>query len=550
MRVVCENCGASYKIPETKLVKEVNKATCRKCGHRMLIRKAGEADGATQQMDENPFLSSAGSEEFRAAIAAATAGVPRVDIAPRSEWEEEDPTHIAQLDEYGEPIPPPPPPLAARQPAMAGTADRSRPAPAVPAPAPVIPAPVAPPPPMAAPVMPTPAVTVAPAPTPAPRPAAPVVPAVSIHSPSPAPAVPVAPLPAPSPAVASVVPQAAGPQPAAAAAFDPSGDLGLVGFAVVVAAFGALLLAVNEGGGFIVRLLALFLTLWGTLTSLFVVVTGSRGRRKASVILSTILGTMFAAVGAGAVVGAVSGANALSSFSGELAAATATPAPEAEAPAAPLGTLFADEPVAEAAPAEAAPPTEPEAVAEAAPPVEAAPPAQPPPVPAPAPTPTASAKAKEPEVDRASAYVAPPSEPARTTSTSGSSSAKTTSSSATSSSGTSSSSKSGSTASAPAAEAPKSAMSSLPPTVVDTMVKSNQSVKKCMYQEFKRSDGNLGSVKVRFKVLSSGKVSSASMLSSNYKGTELDTCMTAALYTVVFPSFDGEAQSFDITLGT
>ena len=39
MRVVCDNCGATYNIPEHKLTKEVNKATCRKCGHRMLIRR-------------------------------------------------------------------------------------------------------------------------------------------------------------------------------------------------------------------------------------------------------------------------------------------------------------------------------------------------------------------------------------------------------------------------------------------------------------------------------------------------------------------------------
>ncbi len=39
MRVVCDNCAATYNIPEQKLTKEVNKATCRKCGHRMLIRR-------------------------------------------------------------------------------------------------------------------------------------------------------------------------------------------------------------------------------------------------------------------------------------------------------------------------------------------------------------------------------------------------------------------------------------------------------------------------------------------------------------------------------
>ncbi|MEN9784780.1 MAG: hypothetical protein RLZZ299_44 [Pseudomonadota bacterium] len=40
MRVACDNCGASYKIPDTRLTKEVNKATCKKCGHAMYIRRA------------------------------------------------------------------------------------------------------------------------------------------------------------------------------------------------------------------------------------------------------------------------------------------------------------------------------------------------------------------------------------------------------------------------------------------------------------------------------------------------------------------------------
>lgn len=37
MKVICDNCRAVYKIPDEKLAKPVNKATCRKCGHRMLI---------------------------------------------------------------------------------------------------------------------------------------------------------------------------------------------------------------------------------------------------------------------------------------------------------------------------------------------------------------------------------------------------------------------------------------------------------------------------------------------------------------------------------
>lgn len=37
MKVVCDNCRAVYKIPNDKLVKPINKATCRNCGYRMLI---------------------------------------------------------------------------------------------------------------------------------------------------------------------------------------------------------------------------------------------------------------------------------------------------------------------------------------------------------------------------------------------------------------------------------------------------------------------------------------------------------------------------------
>jgi outer membrane biosynthesis protein TonB len=37
MKVVCDNCRAVYKVPNEKLTKPVNKATCRQCGQRMLI---------------------------------------------------------------------------------------------------------------------------------------------------------------------------------------------------------------------------------------------------------------------------------------------------------------------------------------------------------------------------------------------------------------------------------------------------------------------------------------------------------------------------------
>lgn len=41
MRVVCDNCGAVYKISSAKLVKDINRATCKRCGHKILISKRG-----------------------------------------------------------------------------------------------------------------------------------------------------------------------------------------------------------------------------------------------------------------------------------------------------------------------------------------------------------------------------------------------------------------------------------------------------------------------------------------------------------------------------
>ena len=45
MKVVCDNCRAVYKVPDAKLTKPVNKATCRGCGHRMLIPKPSPNQG-------------------------------------------------------------------------------------------------------------------------------------------------------------------------------------------------------------------------------------------------------------------------------------------------------------------------------------------------------------------------------------------------------------------------------------------------------------------------------------------------------------------------
>ena len=54
MRVVCDNCGASYRIPDHKLVKEINKATCRKCGESIIIRRSAGMSVGDKQVEVDP----------------------------------------------------------------------------------------------------------------------------------------------------------------------------------------------------------------------------------------------------------------------------------------------------------------------------------------------------------------------------------------------------------------------------------------------------------------------------------------------------------------
>lgn len=52
MRITCDKCGANYKIPDEKLTKDVSRATCKKCGNKITIRKGGAA-GSAYDFDED-----------------------------------------------------------------------------------------------------------------------------------------------------------------------------------------------------------------------------------------------------------------------------------------------------------------------------------------------------------------------------------------------------------------------------------------------------------------------------------------------------------------
>ncbi len=66
MKVTCESCGAIYRIPEEKLTKEVSRATCKKCGAKIIIRRPSATEdglddlrvggGRTEQTDEDSVI--------------------------------------------------------------------------------------------------------------------------------------------------------------------------------------------------------------------------------------------------------------------------------------------------------------------------------------------------------------------------------------------------------------------------------------------------------------------------------------------------------------
>ena len=252
MRVVCDNCGASYRIPDHKLVKEVNKATCRKCGEAIIIRKsAGMAVGNSQQevdpeastqVTEMSAVKGASPEPEVAAIPSGPAmghGFGQPAYLP----EDAGPPTVAQhMDFKDETIP--------RQDLPEATAARLPLAIKAPAP----PAPVSPAPPM---------------PLASPRAKAPP--------------------PTPSPARAKK-----GSSPASQ--HDFSGDLTVVMMSNFACAAGALFIVVAQENWH--RPMGLFVCLAGAILSLCVVISSDRGRRPASMLMSYLVSFMVAGAAA------------------------------------------------------------------------------------------------------------------------------------------------------------------------------------------------------------------------------------------------------------
>lgn len=432
MRVVCDNCGATYKIPDHKLSREVNKATCRKCGHTIIIRRPGagaatvssQPPGVVKDEGESTAISSEADLRARA-----LAGSPQ----PSDEYVP--PTVVkGQAPDHGDQTMP--------------RADLRPPTPRAPAPA------VAPRPPSQAPSM------------------------------APAPSAPVQGVPLPQPP-----------------AFDPSGDLTLVMAGCFAAVVGAGVMAANMGA--MATLVGLGLTLTASITSLMVLITGDRGRKAASVMLSMGLGVLLAG-----------GAAAGVWFTGLLADEPVDPEP-AVAEVEPQGPKYPT-----MAPPENPPPEEqPEAVV----------------ADAQTPPPKVETPREEPKVDLSTDRFnepdpAPPKEE-RTTSTSTARTNTTVTPTVT-----------------PKVEpkaAPKSSGNvGVPVTVLDTMLKSNKGVKTC-FGKYRQETGSLpsGRITVRITVQPSGKATSANIAGGAYQNSSLDTCLSGAIKTIQFPPWDGSESA-------
>ena len=489
MRVVCDNCGASYKIPDSKLTRDVNKATCRKCGSPILIRRPDQAPApegdpqAESAADERTLITSAAELE-KQARARATPPSDDGSMDPR-------PTQVSPDNSGAESTVPRAAPAAPKP--EGGERDTVVQAPEPEPPPPFVPAASPfPPPPGGPPGAPPAGPSVGPPPPPAKRGAPP----------------PRAPQPPP---IAVRPPAAAPPPPAESVAshHDPRGDLTFAMLLAGVGLFGAL---IHVAGAFLVLspigAIGTFMSVFGCAGAALIILTGGRGVRPASIVLGVAGGFFLAVILGLAHFLAGGGLSAMGGPSPEVAPiARPVVAPPAEAAKPPVE---AAKPPVEVAtpPVEAAPPV-------AVPPLVEAPKAvavAPKPVEAPKPAPAKAAPPPERIAPKPEAAVSKPKPaPAK--------------------------------GAEPADEGPSPQAATLDTRVIDTMMKNNKGVKLCYIKEQKASGDFPSGVKVKMTVQTSGSVSSAKIPSGDWKGTDFDACLSSAVKAIAFPPFEGDPLS-------
>jgi predicted Zn finger-like uncharacterized protein len=139
MKVVCDNCQAVYKIADHKLVKEINRATCKRCGHKIIIFQHNPASARSTLKESVSPLSdsgaaSASSEDIERLAQMTNGGLPSLGsltkelraisappMAPKAASASIGPAAGAITTDPGPPVPPagaPTLPLGARIPGL------------------------------------------------------------------------------------------------------------------------------------------------------------------------------------------------------------------------------------------------------------------------------------------------------------------------------------------------------------------------------------------------------------------------------------------------
>jgi len=101
----------------------------------------------------------------------------------------------------------------------------------------------------------------------------------------------------------------------------------------------------------------------------------------------------------------------------------------------------------------------------------------------------------------------------------------------------------------PEAGSPTEKKSSGPkPFVIDTIIRNNGNIKRCLEAERGRGQDLSGKIFLQFTISPDGGVSRAKLTTSRWAGTSLDSCISKQVNRLEFPPFDGNAKKIKYAL--
>ncbi len=553
MRVVCDNCGAVYKIADSKLSKDVNKATCKRCGHKIVIyrpgfrppqevKKAGapaepEAEERTviksvegldkldQPSGNMPAIGSLTAELRAISLPGVKPVAPAAPAALRPPGAIQMPPPKLGMPPKSPPsigMPPKSPPIGIPPKDSPPTAHYGGPRPSLPQ---VPGVPVAPPPSTPSEGDKTRPMTQPPAPSNGGAPAVrPVVgraaPTPSLKTPSvarpPSVKTPVVTPPPQAPKAPPQAPKAVTSAPRPPSTGDGSAELGVVAGLGAVGLLGAAVAALLPPPLFSA---GIGLAGFAAATCLFLSILSQRGRKKGQAFAAVFIGLLIGgAIGFLAHTRAAENASTGPNITSELPdpippVVEPTPAPEPE----PTGTVEegAEDGLSEEERAEARKFSGEEIAGLGGNPEPTPAPkpvAEPTPAPRRDPTPAPKVQPKEEPTPKAESGGRRPVGPG-----------------------------------APPEEKtpkPKSSTAAGPsPFVVDTIIRNNANIQRCFSLEKTRGTDISGKIYLKFSISPDGGVSRARITTSRFAGTALDQCVSKEVNQLKFPEFDGESQN-------